>query len=134
VAPSFQRARNNIAWAQAKRHELTASLEARMANARNPKGANQASDWIDLGMGWYRLAEWDRSMLCFEQALQLEPKNAIALNDVGAVLMAKQHPELASSMFRQALTIDPGNQLARNNLAWAQAELEKTKRQVPTAR
>jgi len=41
--------------------------------------------------------------------------------------MEKKRPDLASNLFQQALTIDPGNQLARNNLAWAQAELEKVR-------
>jgi Flp pilus assembly protein TadD len=121
LAPDFQLARNNLAWARAEHDTRVRSMPTRMAAAES---AGSAPTWIAVGMDWYRLGEWDRSLRCFERALRLEPTNATALNDVGAVWMEKHQPDLALGFFRRSLAADPDHALARNNAAWAQAVLD----------
>ena len=129
--PDFELARNNLAWARAERLKAVTSVESREAAA---PGTRSASDWMAVGMDWYRLAEWDRSLECFERALREQPGNATALNDIGAVWMEKGHPERAVGYFERALDAEPDHWLARNNLAWARDELGKATRQPGGAR
>jgi Flp pilus assembly protein TadD len=57
------------------------------------------------------------AIVYYQQALQVEPKNASARNSLGAALMAEDRLDEAITQFRETLRIDPKYLNARYNLA-----------------
>jgi protein O-mannosyl-transferase len=64
----------------------------------------------------FQLMTWRDSYALWKHALQVNPKNAVALISLGTVEENRNHPEEAESLYREALTLEPDSSLARLNL------------------
>jgi Tfp pilus assembly protein PilF len=64
-----------------------------------------------------KVGQYDRADLCFQKAVQGEPKNANVYNDWGRSYYLRGNWTAADKMFRAALQIEPRHRLAVNNLA-----------------
>jgi Flp pilus assembly protein TadD len=82
----------------------------------------------DLGNVYLALGRLDEALAEYSAVLQLEPRNAHALNNVGTVLARQGQMSKAIDEFRAALAIDPGFNLAGQNLARALQKVGPTTR------
>ena len=123
ISPSFQLARNNRQWAQDEKNK---SLGIK-GGASSPV-SRDAAFYVNDGLKQYNLGFYDQAIASWQRALELDPSNALAENNLGTAYMVKKHPEIAIGLFHKAIALDPTLQIAKNNLAWAQQEQAKAGR------
>ena len=78
--------------------------------------AQTSSFWIDLSLAQYRQSQYPASIDSARHALQIDPKLALAYNNIGAGYAGMHQWDEAISNERQALQLDPTLQIAQNNL------------------
>jgi len=78
-----------------------------------------ASFHINLGNGFYYLAQYQQAIHCFQRALTLEPDNAQTYNNLGNVYWALDEFEQAQQCYQQALALAPDYVEAHYNLGVA---------------
>ncbi len=83
-------------------------------------GPQRAANHITLG--FVSSASGDRiaARACYQQALSIEPNNALAWNNLGCVDLAQGRPMQARERFREALRLNPEGTVARDNLKLVQ--------------
>ncbi len=64
---------------------------------------NDGSDWIRIGRTYYDAKEWDKAFSAFNRALQLEPKDAPWLAEVGAYYNLRGDRSKAEELFDRSL-------------------------------
>ncbi|MGA2690704.1 MAG: tetratricopeptide repeat protein [Candidatus Korobacteraceae bacterium] len=119
IQPNFQLAKNNLKWASDERSKLAADLAAR---AQAAPATRDARFYLDEGLDQLYLGAYDPAIESWRRTLELDPKNAVAANNIGTAYMMKLQYEEATTWFKRALALDPTMQLAKNNLAWAEQE------------
>jgi len=101
-----------------KPDDLPALETAARTNPSYDNLVNLASAYINKGMP-------GKSVSPLQQALQINPRSAVAYNDLGvAYTMMQQYGE-GVSYCTKALEADSSFQLAKNNLKWATGERDK---------
>ena len=85
-------------------------------------GAKTASDYINESLALYRAGRFIESLQAARQAVLLDPKSAVAWNNVAAADEGLHRWDDAIAAAQHALALQPDFQLARNNLAWAQQQ------------
>ena len=68
------------------------------------------------GLACKKLRQWDKAFADFSKAIELDPKNAPAHNDLGIVLQAKNQLDEASAEYRKAIDVDPKYAMPHYNL------------------
>jgi len=68
-----------------------------------------ASGFVIRGKCYYELGNSDQAEASFEQVLELDPHNLVALNYMGTILAERGETQAARQRFRQILALDPGN-------------------------
>jgi len=124
INPAFQLARNNLKWTQDENDKTIQSLATMEQTAPS---ARDAKFYLSEGMQFLHVGNYDQAIQSWQRALQLDPQNSIAANNIGTSYMFEKQPKLGAQWFQKALDIDPAFQLAKNNLAWANGEVVKTK-------
>ena len=79
---------------------------------------------IEQGMCYYGKEEWQLALSMFQSALNDDPDNALAFNNICATQNRMGEFMKALEACRRALELSPDFDLARNNLAWSQSQLE----------
>jgi len=124
INPEFQLARNNLKWASDEKSKVLGANTVAAQTAPVHDGAFYLAEGLnDLHAG-----DYDQSIVAWREMLKLEPKSAVAANNIGTAYMMKKHPDEAAAWFNKAIEFDPGMQLAKNNLAWAQSVQQGSKR------
>jgi Flp pilus assembly protein TadD len=72
---------------------------------------------IDLGIGYARSGDLDKAEASFRQALQLNPRHPIALNELGMIYRRKGMFREARTSYEKALELFPNFHFAQRNLA-----------------
>jgi tetratricopeptide (TPR) repeat protein len=106
LVPGYERAWSNLAW-----------VYAQEAEQRPTSGA-----YLNLSVAHYWQNAVAESIVAAEQALKLDPRSAIAHNNICAARAKQGEWERAIEECKIALGIDPGYQLAKNNLEWASSQ------------
>jgi len=91
------------------------------AVAENPSYGNL----VNLSMAYINNKMPGRSIDYLKQAISLEPKSAIAYNDLGVAYILLQQYQNGLDACNKALELDPAFQLAKNNIAWGTDEKNK---------
>ncbi|KAH3666746.1 hypothetical protein OGAPHI_003195 [Ogataea philodendri] len=83
----------------------------------SPEGANMDSE-VQTGLGvlFYSMEEYDKTLDCFQAAIQHNPDDALAWNRLGASLANSNKPEQAIEAYSRALQLNPNFVRARYNL------------------
>ncbi|VUG17261.1 PEX5 [Brettanomyces bruxellensis] len=83
----------------------------------SPQGANIDAD-VQTGLGvlFYSLEEYDKTLDCFRAAIKCDPNNALSWNRLGASLANSNRPEQAIEAYTRALQLNPNFVRARYNL------------------
>jgi tetratricopeptide (TPR) repeat protein len=101
--PGFERAWNNLAWVYERVSEETPTAGA----------------FLDLSLARYWQGELDQSVSAAQRALELDPNNAIAHNNICAAFAKGGKLDQAIQECEIALMIDPDYERAKHNLEWA---------------
>jgi len=125
VRPDYQLARNNLKWAE---DEMRSAQQAIAAAEQLAPASRNADSYLVEGLNFLHIGNNEQAIKAWQRALELDPKNALAANNIGIARMAEKQPEKAIPWFEKALVLDPSMQLAKNNLAWARDEALKTAR------
>ncbi len=72
---------------------------------------------IDLGIAYHRLGDLEAAEKHLKQALELNPRHPIALNELGIVYRKTARFAEARESYEAALAVYPGYHFARRNLA-----------------
>lgn len=72
---------------------------------------------VDLGIAYHRLGDLDAAESNLRQALEINPRHPIALNELGIVYRKQARFEEARQSYEAALAVYPGYHYARRNLA-----------------
>lgn len=91
------------------------------AVAENPSFENL----VNLSMAYINNKMPGRSIDYLKQAIALNPKSAIAYNNLGVAYILLQQYQNGLDACNKALEIDPTFQLAKNNIAWGMDEKSK---------
>jgi Flp pilus assembly protein TadD len=79
-------------------------------------GPERASNHITLGYVSSACGDRIAARACYEQALRIDPNNALAWNNLGCVDLAQGRPMQARERFRESLRLDPEGRVAKENL------------------
>jgi tetratricopeptide (TPR) repeat protein len=123
IAPDFQLARNNLKWAQDDNQKAIVAINAQEQIAPATRDANS---YLAEGLNFLHIGNYDQAIKAWQRALDLNPRNALAANNIGIAYMFKKEPGLAIAWFEKAIVFDPALQIAKNNLAWAEDEQAKS--------
>jgi protein O-mannosyl-transferase len=80
---------------------------------------------VNLSMAYINNNMPGKSIDHLKQAIELNPKSAIAYNNLGVAYTMLQQYQNGADACTKALEIDPSFQLAKNNLKWASDEKDK---------
>ena len=122
IAPGFQLAHNNLKWAEDENRKAVAAIAAQEQIAPANRGADS---YLGEGLNNLHIGNYDQAIKAWQRALELNPGNAPAANNIGIAYMYKKQPAIALPWFAKAIAMDPTLQIARNNLAWAKEERAK---------
>jgi tetratricopeptide (TPR) repeat protein len=76
---------------------------------------NTPEDWRLKGNDFFRSGDFEEALVCYEQALKLDPLYSFAWNNRGSVLNSLNRYEEALDSFNKAVETDPKNDLAWRN-------------------
>jgi tetratricopeptide (TPR) repeat protein len=85
--------------------------------------ALNAGDFTNKGMSLANLGHPDEALTCYERALEINPRYAIAWSDKGVALADLGRPEEALTCYERALEINPHHGKAWSNKGAALADL-----------
>jgi tetratricopeptide (TPR) repeat protein len=122
LEPNNQLARNNLRWARDEQRKAISDL---VAGQKTPPASRDAAFYVDEGLSQLNAGHTDAAIASWQRALELDPRNALAANNIGDAYMVKKQPDTALQWFLKASMIDPTLQLAKNNMVWAIAEKSK---------
>ncbi|MGH9598354.1 MAG: tetratricopeptide repeat protein [Terracidiphilus sp.] len=123
IQPGFQLARNNLNWADG---EFQKTQKAIAVEEQTAPASRDANFYLAEGLNFLHIGGYGQAIKAWRRALDLNPKDALAANNIGVAYMQKKQPAQAVSWFQKAISIDPTMRLAKNNLAWALNETIKT--------
>jgi tetratricopeptide (TPR) repeat protein len=121
LAPDNQLSKNNLAWAiEHKRVDdsITESLE--LAVKLKPTAQNL----VDLSVQYYKAMRFRECIEAAGKAIKLQPDFAPAYINIGAGYGGLRNWQKEIEACQQALQLSPSNELAKNNLAYAQRQLQ----------
>jgi tetratricopeptide (TPR) repeat protein len=119
---SFQLAKNNLNMAIRSKAQLSKSITTMEAT---PEKDRTAAFYLDLGLNYQHSKQYLKSIVAWDKMLVLDPKNALAYNNIGVSNLLLFKYDDAITNINKSLAINPDSQLAKNNLAWAKEEKKK---------
>jgi len=124
AAPSTNADKPGGPHANATPEELGDSLMAHQhyqgAIEQYKKAPRNSSDvWNKMGVAYQLMFNLNDAARCYVEALKLDPKNAIGLNNLGTVYVSLKQYSKAEKAYRKALKIDSHSALVHKNLGTA---------------
>ena len=99
---------------------LSTQSAATVSNGTAPPGGlapgNRLKDLLAQGNGHFARGEYPDALACFEKLVELKPRNADALNNVGATLCKLNRLEEAEDFLRRAIKVRPEYPEAHSNM------------------
>lgn len=114
--PTLQIARNNLAEAQSHGN----------APAQTAPATTSTAALLNRSLAQYQSGNYQASIDTARTALQLDPHSAEAWNNIAAGYASLRQWDKAIDAAHHAIALRPDFQLAKNNLAWATREKEKS--------
>jgi Flp pilus assembly protein TadD len=98
------------------------------------KPASTAGDELRFGIEVARKGLWQEARFRFERAVQLDPDNASALNNLGIAFEQQGDFEKARAAYERALALKPGNLYIQQNYDLFREADEKRNRKAKPRR
>jgi tetratricopeptide (TPR) repeat protein len=114
--PDFQLAKNNLAWVTGERDKTVKAIT--QLETTGP-GQRDAAFYLTEGMDYLHLGNYREATQAWTRMLEIDPKSAVAANNIGLAKMMEKQPAAAIPWFQKAIALDPTMQVAKHNLAWA---------------
>ena len=119
---------NDRGYGSSARLYIRSDRAARLLEtAALPNDATCTSAYIELGVAYYAVGKFRKSIEASEKALPADPNSVLANNNICAAHLQLEEFDKAIDACDRALAIDPNFSRARNNLTAAQAEVSKKK-------
>lgn len=118
--PNLQLAKNNLAWMEDERKKFNDELQ-KLESV--PEGDRTPKQMIDLGLLYYAKGDYQKSVDVLKACVDKDPGNAMAYNNMGTSYMFLNDHAQALTAFKKAVELDEKEQLYKNNLKWAEDEL-----------
>jgi len=80
---------------------------------------DSADVWNKMGVAYQLMLNLEDAARCYQQALKINPKNAVVLNNLGTVYVTMKQFSKAEKSYRKALKVDPKSALVHKNLGTA---------------
>ena len=80
---------------------------------------DSAEVWNKEGVAYQLMLNLDDALRCYLQALRLDPKNSIVLNNLGTVYVSQKQYSKAEKTYKKALKLNPNSALVHKNLGTA---------------
>jgi tetratricopeptide (TPR) repeat protein len=87
-------------------------------------GALTADDFLNKSVTLSMVGKFAECVAAAQQALRLNPKSAMAWNNIASCRNSAKEFQEAAQAAREALKLDPTLNLAKKNLAWAEARMK----------
>lgn len=100
----------------------TAQMEFKKAMEANPKDTRALTYLGRISREQHDNAGAQKYL---EQAIQIEPENALALRELGSVLLAEGQPELARRSYVHSLNVNQTDRVAQGFLGCALLQLQR---------
>jgi uncharacterized protein (TIGR02996 family) len=84
--------------------------------------AEDAAVWINRSLALNQMGRFEESTEAARKALELDPRAAVAWNNIAANNEAEHKWDAAIDAAQKALELQPELQIAKNNLAWSVAQ------------
>jgi type IV pilus assembly protein PilF len=97
------------------------------AHADN-RSSKQSKQEVEFGIRVARQGLWREAIFRWEKAVELDPDNASARNNLGVAYEQDGQFELAEQEYKRALDLDPDNTYIRQNYELFREAYEKRKR------
>ncbi len=72
--------------------------------------------WQKRGLAYQMLFDMNDAAHCYSESLQLDPRNAVVLNNLGAVYGSQKDYKAAERMYREAIRFNPNDARVQLNL------------------
>lgn len=108
ISPSFELAKNNYNFTLSRKGDKTA-----------PKAG--AGSLINLSLAFYNVRKFDKSIIFAKKALEIQPNNSIAYNNLCVAHIGLNQINEAIEAGEMAVKLDPNFSLAKANLDWAKS-------------
>ena len=84
---------------------------------------SSALGWVVQGIGYATLGNSNEAQLCFQRAIEIDPREALARLGLGVARLIRGDEAGAAESYRKALEIDPKNRAAAEGLKWLERPL-----------
>ena len=121
---SFQLVRNNLKWAQEERGKVVLALAAQQ---KTEQSRRDAAFYLSEGLNYLHLGAYEEAESAWHRANEVDPASALPWNNLGTAEMMQHHYSTALQDFQKAKALDTNSELIQNNIAWAQASINKTR-------
>ena len=101
-------------------HQLMAECKS-LSEKR--KGMNTFDNCINQSLAYYNVGNYQKCIEYAEQALTIDPKSAVAYNNICAGYNGLKQWNKAIEVGEKGLGLNPGFQLLKNNIALAKKQL-----------
>jgi peptidoglycan/xylan/chitin deacetylase (PgdA/CDA1 family)/tetratricopeptide (TPR) repeat protein len=126
IDAELDRVRKEIAAKTARNEQLRAQLAAAKNQLAEPKGKETAASHLNKGDSLFRERRYEEALKEFQAAAKLDPKSAVAANNVGWAWNKLGNTGEAIRWTAMATTIDPNRAVAYVNLADLYYQLNRT--------
>jgi len=92
------------------------------------KPADLAKKQVEFGVEVARIGLWREAVYRWQRAVELDPTNASARNNLGVAYEQAGQFDLADEQYQRALQLDSGNMYIRQNFELFREAYEKRKR------
>jgi tetratricopeptide (TPR) repeat protein len=82
-----------------------------------------SDNYINLSLAQYKQKDYEGCIASCQKALELNPKSAVAYNNICSSYNAMKNWQAAAAACKKALEINPKFERARNNLKWTESKL-----------
>lgn len=128
-------------WLAQQGRVVEAAQQQQIAHQLNPArqidmlppaiATSPASAAINESLAHYQTGDWAGSIAAARHALEIDPRSALAWNNIGASFARLGRWSEAADADRKAIELDPTLQIAHNNLADAERHLTATPTPAP---
>lgn len=84
-----------------------------------------SDSWIQMGVAYYKMNKPDSAMVCYQEAIKLNPGNATIHNNIGTVYFSKGMYKESLSAFLKATQLDPRYSEAHANAGSAYGMMQQ---------
>ena len=88
---------------------------ARALEAETAKHPDNLQAWIQLGNLYFDNGFYEKAVIAYEKAVELDPRNPDVLTDIGVVYRRTSRPHKAVQFFDRAIAVDPSHETSRFN-------------------